>query len=108
VLIDVEHRRVFRRDRQLLWIVVLVDRRPVRRRLIDEMTGEILDEVWQDENGATRSVVIRRTDSSALSGDALNRRAAVDASGGAGASASRGGKPAESTARNGGDLANAA
>lgn len=51
---DVRRRRSGTRP-ELVWHVELVDELPVRRALVVEETGEILDEVWLDEAGRVRS-----------------------------------------------------
>jgi hypothetical protein len=67
------------RGRIVVWRIVVIDGREVRRTLADYLTGELLDEVWRDRNGVTRSWTKGRTDPSAA-GDRAASRAAVDRS----------------------------
>jgi hypothetical protein len=48
-------RRVRWGDRELAWRVESIDRQGVRRTLFDVETGEVLDDVWLDDDGRVRS-----------------------------------------------------
>lgn len=51
----VDVRYVRRGRRSLAWLVYSDDRVVVRRVLVDVHTGEVLDEVWRDDDGRVRS-----------------------------------------------------
>jgi hypothetical protein len=42
-------------ERELVWLVVEGSHGPVRRTLVDPRTGEVLDDVWLDEEGLVRA-----------------------------------------------------
>ena len=48
-------RRVVRGERSLLWLVEYLGDRPVRRLLVDDVTGEVVDDVWLDRKNRVRS-----------------------------------------------------
>jgi hypothetical protein len=48
-------------EREYVWVVELDVVLPVRRMVIDAMTGEIFDEVWTDEAGRVQSYSTRRS-----------------------------------------------
>lgn len=67
------------RGGRLLWRELRDGEYIVERVLIDNLTGEVLDVAWRDENGRTRSWSKGRIDLPAA-GDALLSSATVDRS----------------------------